>query len=223
MKNMIWNGALALLIGVFIVPSAALAALIVDTGTPIGGANWSLYRTADPVAGQNLAARFTLAAATSITDIEGYIGGNGGTFTISIATDDPMGHTPQEVVPGDLQQATAAASVGGVWSGLHGLSWALSPGNYWAIFSVNPGLGDTMTGGFMPNNAPSPTALEAYFSIPAFTWNRDDNLNFGVRIADNSVTPGGVPEPGTWAMMLFGFGGLGAVLRRRRGQVAPVA
>ena len=27
---------------------------------------------------------------------------------------------------------------------------------------------------------------------------------------------GGVPEPATWAMMLVGFGGLGAVMRRRR-------
>jgi hypothetical protein len=28
--------------------------------------------------------------------------------------------------------------------------------------------------------------------------------------------PGGVPEPATWAMMLLGFGGLGATLRHRR-------
>ena len=27
---------------------------------------------------------------------------------------------------------------------------------------------------------------------------------------------GGVPEPATWAMMLLGFGGMGAILRRRR-------
>jgi hypothetical protein len=33
---------------------------------------------------------------------------------------------------------------------------------------------------------------------------------------------GGVPEPATWAMMLAGFGGLGAMLRRRR-QVAATA
>ncbi len=30
------------------------------------------------------------------------------------------------------------------------------------------------------------------------------------------VDAGGVPEPATWAMMLMGFGGLGAMLRRRR-------
>jgi hypothetical protein len=29
------------------------------------------------------------------------------------------------------------------------------------------------------------------------------------------VTHGGVPEPATWAMMLVGFGGLGALMRRR--------
>jgi hypothetical protein len=32
---------------------------------------------------------------------------------------------------------------------------------------------------------------------------------------DVTVTPG-VPEPATWALMLMGFGGLGALLRRRR-------
>lgn len=36
-------------------------------------------------------------------------------------------------------------------------------------------------------------------------------------------TTGGVPEPATWAMMLMGFGGLGAMLRRRRGPVALTA
>lgn len=29
------------------------------------------------------------------------------------------------------------------------------------------------------------------------------------------------PEPGAWALMLFGFAGLGAMLRRRRGKLAP--
>jgi hypothetical protein len=34
--------------------------------------------------------------------------------------------------------------------------------------------------------------------------------------APENATLAGVPEPGTWAMLLAGFGALGAVLRRRR-------
>ena len=29
---------------------------------------------------------------------------------------------------------------------------------------------------------------------------------------------GGIPEPGAWALMIVGFGGAGAMLRRRRGE-----
>ena len=45
-------------------------------------------------------------------------------------------------------------------------------------------------------------------------WHLDD-----VSVTGGSV-PGGVPEPATWAMMLVGFGGLGAVVRRRRASAA---
>jgi hypothetical protein len=34
------------------------------------------------------------------------------------------------------------------------------------------------------------------------------------------VPTGGVPEPTTWALMIMGFGSIGAMLRRRRGQLA---
>jgi hypothetical protein len=38
-----------------------------------------------------------------------------------------------------------------------------------------------------------------------------------------SQIAGTVPEPATWGLMLVGFGGLGAMLRRRRGQIALTA
>jgi hypothetical protein len=40
------------------------------------------------------------------------------------------------------------------------------------------------------------------------------NDSTGVRFTLNG--PGGVPEPATWALMIVGFGGAGAMLRRRR-------
>ena len=38
-----------------------------------------------------------------------------------------------------------------------------------------------------------------------------------------SFTPGGVPEPATWALMILGFGGAGAMLRRRKVFAVPRA
>ena len=39
-----------------------------------------------------------------------------------------------------------------------------------------------------------------------------------MQVLTGQTVAGGVPEPAAWAMMLVGFGGLGAVLRRRRAQ-----
>ena len=50
------------------------------------------------------------------------------------------------------------------------------------------------------------------------------NLTFDVfRDTFFTASGGAVPEPASWAMMLVGFGGLGAVLRRRRATVALAA
>jgi hypothetical protein len=41
------------------------------------------------------------------------------------------------------------------------------------------------------------------------------NFTDDISVTDMAVT-GGVPEPATWAMLIAGFGGIGAMMRRRR-------
>ena len=67
-----------------------------------------------------------------------------------------------------------------------------------------------------PNYTNPPIDLYAFMSFrqqDIFTLDYRHYADVGVKI--DSVT-GGVPEPGAWALMLTGFGGMGALLRRRR-------
>lgn len=47
--------------------------------------------------------------------------------------------------------------------------------------------------------------------------------SFAINQVSLTDTVAGVPEPASWVLMLLGFGGLGATLRRRRDQVALAA
>jgi hypothetical protein len=58
-------------------------------------------------------------------------------------------------------------------------------------------------------------------NISAVTDNIDAAVdNFAITPRGGALPEGGVPEPATWAMMLLGFGGAGAALRRRRAAAA---
>jgi hypothetical protein len=45
----------------------------------------------------------------------------------------------------------------------------------------------------------------------------------GTIVFDDITLGLGLPEPATWAMMLLGFGAIGASLRRRRRRIAAAA
>ena len=64
------------------------------------------------------------------------------------------------------------------------------------------------------------TALPRY-AHAGFQGTGDEG--WGLRDIVVTQASGGVPEPASWALMLTGFGGLGAVLRRSRRQAALVA
>lgn len=68
----------------------------------------------------------------------------------------------------------------------------------------------------------------AVLSLLASSISGQGSVTYNYTAAPPVITPptgplGGVPEPATWAMMIFGFGVTGGVLRRRRDQVAMVA
>jgi len=89
--------------------------------------------------------------------------------------------------------------------------------------AVGVGSINTTGGSFQPLNALS--AFDGQSSAGAWTLRIFDDAGADVGALGGwtlSLTGdvGGVPEPATWAMMLMGFGGLGAILRRRRTALA---
>lgn len=97
-------------------------------------------------------------------------------------------------------------------------------GIFSAAFSLTDALGNTV---FSFTNAVGTqrttyNANTAFFSGPlTFVF---DGIGNSVPSVDNiqlttrliAGTSGAVPEPATWAMLLVGFGGVGAIVRRRR-------
>ncbi|MFZ5720567.1 MAG: PEPxxWA-CTERM sorting domain-containing protein [Pseudomonadota bacterium] len=94
-----------------------------------------------------------------------------------------------------------------------------SPDTYNSVRFIGNGFDQTLSGG----------QLSAGDTSQAWSWGARVNFNFGdtpitqiiLSSSRNSFevdnfAAGAVPEPATWAMMIMGFGSMGAVIRRRR-------
>ena len=98
------------------------------------------------------------------------------------------------------------------WNGLHGDQKLLG----------TPGA-DSF-GIFMPQNEQlaygqtlgSYESATIYFGFDDQRVHPDDNHDDFIVRARFTAFPGPIPEPGTWAMMIVGFGAVGAALRRNR-------
>jgi len=113
-----------------------------------------------------------------------------------------------------------------------------SPDQYNSIkfFTAQGQLGPTLTGRAMwacPGCADSGDQTFGARAIYDFGGDQVTSIQFsttGIVAPNNSFefdnfagTIGGVPEPGAWALMLLGFGGMGMALRSRRRQAAILA
>ncbi len=94
-----------------------------------------------------------------------------------------------------------------------------SPDTYNYIHFVGAGYDHTLSG----------TDLVLGDTNQSWNWGKRVNFDFGgARVTSvtfsstgnsfelDNVAGGGVPEPATWGLMIMGFGGMGALFRRRR-------
>jgi len=87
-------------------------------------------------------------------------------------------------------------------------------------------VGETATGSFVLNFDPGPGSVS--LDNLQIRWISLANGGSGVGVPDDCLVGcnggggGGnvIPEPGTWLLMILGFGGAGAMLRRRRSALA---
>lgn len=142
--------------------------------------------------------------------------GSGGAFTVDNA--DTITHWGTAISGGAIFLATAGTgSQGGKPIDLI----IDGGGNYSnanpSITGRNPQIQGTGTFVLTLTGEPNPNITGVKF---LFGTSPDTTLT-GNCIA--GCTPGGIPEPTSWALMLVGFGGLGAALRTRRRRVALAA
>lgn len=92
----------------------------------------------------------------------------------------------------------------------------LSAGSYYfAIQSVSPAFEN-----FLSQGAASSGAAETFNGGATWQASYQGLPSVAVALYDTDYGAGAVPEPATWALMIVGFGGAGATLRRRRTAVA---
>lgn len=62
-----------------------------------------------------------------------------------------------------------------------------------------------------------------YYSVTNYIGNVSVDPQYQLNFSFPAGTNGGIPEPAAWALMVLGFGGVGAMVRRRRTAQATLA
>ena len=161
-----------------------------------------------------------LPAGVTLTGNYGIVTGS-----VSGAYAAPAGDaTPYLVVPTAGTSGSADLQFGALYSGVKSLSLYLgSIDTYNTISFLSGGsviANSTFTGSAFPPASGDQFAAGSNRRI-FFTFAPGDNVT-GIRFASSnialevdSIAIDGVPEPRTWAMLILGFGMVGAAMRRR--------
>jgi hypothetical protein len=207
-------------------PMAAQANTIYDNpGNPGAGGDCSFNTTCAAVAGRGddfAAQQFTLDAGATVQSA-----------SFSIYAYDPAGtaanwafYLDADGGPGALISSGSSAIAdnvtrpdGLVQSFFNLPSVSLGAGSYYfAVQSVTASFSN-----YLANGVAESGAAETHDGGASWSPGYEGQSSVAVALYDNRVGAAGVPEPMSWALMLVGFGGMGAVLRRARQQTAVAA
>jgi hypothetical protein len=210
---------------------AASAGTIFDNPYVIGNGgdcSWSTTCASVAARGDDFAAqKFTLGSAAIITDAsftELDLGTTPTDVSWGIIMADGAGGLPGTILAAGTDTLTSTSSLGtdpnfnlNITQGFFNMGTvALGPGTYYIAmqgissdFNTFLGFGKAISG-----------AAETHDG--GVTWASQYEFGNSVAMALYGTGGGfgGVPEPGVWAMMLVGLGGLGAALRRRQSKAA---
>lgn len=176
--------------------------------------------------GSGLTFEAALLAAASATPIAGY---ESYLATITSADENTFIANVEIAARGHLGETWVAGSdrvTEGVWK------WVAGPETgqtFW--IGGGAGVGGVAPAGAYANweNSVEPNNNGDEYGVSAFYagdggWNDYNGANHVAYVVEYSLAPnggtGGVPEPAGWALMILGFGGVGAAIRSRRGAVS---
>ncbi|MEW5683420.1 MAG: PEPxxWA-CTERM sorting domain-containing protein [Pseudomonadota bacterium] len=206
---------------------ALVAAAAIAIAAPAAAATTvvSHYSVGDPDGlppGQTLIADFNNAAQPTTTLVDGVtLTLNGATVGVNEGGSGYSGYLPND----STHYLTVAGGTTATFTSANLLSsfslYMGSPDTYNYIRFIGDGFDETLSGSQMFIGDTS----------QAWSWGKRVNFDFGgfkvnqiiLSSTSNSFEvdnaagtfAAGVPEPATWAMMIMGFGAMGAVLRRR--------
>ena len=204
------------LAGSVLLAGAAQATVVVDRSPDTVGFNTD-FNAVNQIGGQNFFSRFTLGAGATLTGMDIYSTFSGaavGTSVVVRFRADAGGPAATNLVSLtttisaiDLVGSSSLATLQRLHADFAGVT--LDAGTYWASLAGVTEIGQSID-----------------YSMPAATrqfFGEAEQVDIGVfapfRLSDDAPVSG-VPEMGTWALMLAGFGMTGAAMRRRVGLTA---